>query len=106
MRVYRLEKFIGGWMVGDFEPTIIKTKKFEFSVKKYKKGEIGKAHYHKKTEELTVVIKGRFKMNKKILKESDVVFLKKNEVADFKCLASGYTAVIKIPSIKNDKYII
>ena len=45
-------------------------------------------------------------MNNKIYKKGDVILVKPKEGADFECLETGTTAVIKIPSVKKDKYII
>lgn len=105
MKKFFLNNFVRGWIVGDFEPTVIKTKGFEFGIKKYNQGEIEQRHFHREAEEVTVIISGIFEMNSGIFKEGDIVFLEKNEEVDFKCLKSGYTAVVKIPSVKNDKYL-
>jgi quercetin dioxygenase-like cupin family protein len=106
MKNFKLENFTRGWLIGDFEPNVIKTDQFEFSVKKYEVGDEEAKHYHKITQEISVIVSGKFEMNGKILEEGDITLLEPGEVAKFKCLESGQTAVIKIPSIKNDKFII
>jgi len=106
MKKYRLENFKGGWFIGDFEPTIVKTKRFEVSVKHYKKGDTEKKHVHKLAEEFTVVISGKCQLNGQILESGDIAVLKKGEkmTEDFKALEDTVTTVVKIPSVIGDKY--
>jgi len=105
MKFYKLENFIGGWLIGDFEPNIIKTEQLEFAVKKYTAGFRDKKHIHKIAKELTAIISGKFELNDKIINPGEVILLEPGETADFKCLEDGYNAVIKMPSVKNDKYL-
>ena len=105
MKFFCLDRFIRGWIIGDFQPNIVQTKDFEFGLKKYKKGDTEDKHFHKKAEEITIIINGIFRMNDNTLKEGDIVLVEKNEVVSFECLKNGYTAVLKIPSVKNDKYL-
>ena len=106
MEVKKLENFTKGWIVGDFEPSIIRTKDFEVAVKRYKKGDREETHFHKIARDITVVINGIFRMNELILKADDIVKLKREENANFECIEDGVTVVIKMPSIIGDKYII
>lgn len=107
MKTYKLKNFLRGWLVGDFEPNIIRTKNFEFCVKNYKKGEFDEPHIHKKAVEITAVVSGTFRMNGKTLKAGDITYLEKSEVnREFVCLKNGSIAVVKSPSVKNDKYLI
>jgi len=106
MKIYRLKDFIRGWVVGDFKESIIRTKAFEFAVKNYRKGDKEKKHVHKKADEVSVVISGKFRMNGKILNSGSVIWLKPGQPANFSCLKSGSTAVIKTPSVIGDKYLI
>jgi mannose-6-phosphate isomerase-like protein (cupin superfamily) len=107
MRTYKLKNFIKGWIVGNFEPNIVRTKKFEFCVKNYKKGESDTPHIHKKAIEISAVVDGTFRMNGKVLRGGDITYLKKGEKnREFVCLKKGSIAVIKLPSVKNDKYLI
>jgi quercetin dioxygenase-like cupin family protein len=104
MQITRLENYTKGWVVGDFEPNVIKTKDFEFAVKFYEQGDKEQNHIHKVAKEITVIVNGEFKMNQQNLKAGDVVYLAPGEAADFECLSKGSTAVIKTPSVQGDKY--
>lgn len=106
MKKFNLSNFKKGWVVGDFEPTIIRTKDFEFGVKFYNKGEVDKTHLHKVSEEITVVASGIFMMNEEKLYTGDIVLVEKNEIITFSCIEDGVIAVVKTPSIIGDKFII
>jgi len=104
MKRFRLDDFTGGWFIGEFEPTLLKTSLFETAIKRYKRGDRENAHYHRVATEYTVVVAGEFKMNDLMIKTGDIIEMKPGEVVNFECLADGSTAVIKIPSVKGDKY--
>ncbi|MFH1427397.1 MAG: hypothetical protein ABIG60_02615 [Patescibacteria group bacterium] len=106
MEIFRLENFTKGWVIGDFEPNIIKTKEFEFAIHPHKNGEKGEVHVHRIAEEVTVIISGSFEMNNKIVNPGDIIQLKPGEAMGFHCLADAVIAVIKIPSVIGDKYAV
>lgn len=105
LQKFRLESFTKGWFLGDFEPTLLKTGNFEVAVKRYEKGDLDPKHFHKKAAEYTVIVKGLFKMNSEMVKEGDIIFIEQNKKTDFECLEEGITVVIKVPSVKDDKYL-
>jgi quercetin dioxygenase-like cupin family protein len=105
MKLHKLEDYHGGWICGDFLPTIIGTDKFEVGFKEYKKGARENAHTHLKAIEISVFLSGKCRMNELIVGKGDIVVLEKGEVmTGFECLEDSMTAVIKIPSVKGDKY--
>ena len=106
MKKYNLKQFTRGWLVGDFEPNIIRTKDFEFMVRSYNSGEMEQKHFHKIADEITVIINGKFIMNDEVLTSGDIIHLSPGDPTDFKCLESGSTAVIKTPSVTGDKFVI
>lgn len=95
-----------GWFVGDFEPSIIRTKDCEVGVKSYKKGSIEEAHFHKQTHEVTLIIKGKAKINNLVLHEGDIILINPNEVAQFEALEDVITVVYKSSSVTGDKFLI
>ncbi len=106
MNIHRLEDFNRGWLVGDFEKNILRSKDFEFMVRYYKAGDTEPKHVHKQIDEITVIISGRFKMNDTELQPGDIVHLVPGEPADFLCLEDGANAVVKTPSIPTDKFLV
>lgn len=106
MKTYRLENFTRGWLIGDFEPSIIRNKEFEFMVRHYTNGNKEDKHVHTQVTEITVIISGVYQMNGKRYYKGDIIHLEPGEETDFLCVESGCTAVIKTPSIPEDKFII
>ena len=95
-----------GWFVGDFKPTVIKTKDCEVGIKFYIAGTKEGAHYHSKAEELTVVVSGKVKMNDRVFEAGDIVKVSKDEVVEFEALEDSTTVVYKSASVSGDKYLI
>lgn len=106
MNKFALSTFAKGWFVGNFDPSIINTEAFECAVKYYKKGDVEKRHLHKLATEITVIVRGKFKMNESLFIEGDIVKVEKNEAVDFECLEDGITVVIKTPSVMDDKFFV
>jgi quercetin dioxygenase-like cupin family protein len=106
MKRFALQNFTKGWLVGDFEPSIVKTKEYEFLVRSYKKGEKEPTHVHKVAYEITVIVSGKARMNNEILSAGDVIYLTPGDASDFECLEDCSTAVIKSPSAIGDKYLV
>lgn len=105
MEKYKLQDFTRGWFVGDFSPALKETKDCEVAVKLYKKGDCERAHYHKVAEEITVIIEGRCRFNERVFEKGDIVLLSPGEVVEFEALENSTTVVVKIPSVKGDKYL-
>ena len=106
MKLGNLSEMIGGWFIGDFEPSLIKNKDFEASVKYYKKGDEESKHMHKVPTEITVIQSGKAIMKDKTLIKGDIIVLEPGDSTSFLALEDTTTFVIKFPSVKNDKYII
>ncbi len=101
-----LTNFTKGWFIGNFEPTLFNTDDFEIAVKHYKLGDYEPSHYHKISTEFTVIVEGTVLMNDIEYTKNDIITINPNEVTDFNCLTDVTTVVVKIPSSKDDKYII
>ncbi|HEY9702652.1 MAG TPA: hypothetical protein V6C58_09410 [Allocoleopsis sp.] len=106
MKITKISEMKGGWFAGDFTPTLFSTKEFEAGVKSYKRGEYDKKHYHKIATEITVIISGKAMMMNNLVTAGDVITISPNEVSDFLPLEDTSLAVIKIPSVKGDKYLV
>ena len=107
MKTYNLKDFTGGWVAGDFDPTIIKTPDFEVSVKHYTEGEYQERHVHYLADELSIIVEGSARMNGKVYKKNDIILIEKGEPTDFYPLEDGtITCVIKTPSAKGDKHFV
>jgi len=106
MKTDKLSNMKGGWFIGNFSPSLLKTDDFEVAVKSYKKGDYEEPHYHKIATEYTAIISGRAKMNGVEYSAGDIIVMEPNEATDFECLEDGtINVVVKIPSASSDKYL-
>lgn len=105
MEIHKIKDMIGGWFVGDFEPTAYKTKDFEVSYKLHPKGEEWEVHYHKTADEINFLFKGRMIIQGTEINEGDIFVIRKYEVADPVFLEDCHIVCVKTNSLKGDKYI-
>ena len=94
-----------GWFIGDFEPSLMKTKEFEVAVQHFEAGEYADWHVHKVATEYTVIVSGKAEMNGRLISEGDIIVLEPEEGSDFRALTDVTTAVVKTPCAKGDKYL-
>ena len=106
MKISKMSEMVGGWFVGDFEPSVYKTSDFLVCYKQHYKGEIWDNHYHKVATEVNYLIRGEMKINDVFLQEGDIFLIEPNEVSVPEFLTDCELIVVKTPSIKGDKYII
>ena len=104
MKIFRQQKWVGGWFVGDFEPSAFNTSAFEVCHKQHPKGERWPKHFHKVATEINYVLSGTMTLQGNEFKPGDVFILEPGEVADPEFLTDVELIVIKSPSVKNDKY--
>jgi quercetin dioxygenase-like cupin family protein len=104
MKKKELDNFIGGWFIGNFEPSLFQTNNMEVSVKNYKPGDYDEEHYHKIATEYTVITKGRVRMSGVEYSEGAILIIPPMESTDFLALTDVTTVVVKIPGASNDKY--
>ena len=98
MKKHNLDDMVGGWFIGHFEPTLLKTDDFEVAVKIYKKGDYEENHYHKIATEYTFIMDGEVIMSGENYSSGDIVVIKPNESTDFRALTDVKTVVVKTPS--------
>lgn len=106
MKIFDSKQYMekGGWFIGDFEPTVFKTKEFEVSYKLHYKGEEWPKHHHKVSEEINFLIRGKMKINEVLIESGKIFIIEKNESIKPIFLEDCELIVVKIPSCKNDKY--
>ena len=106
MKKFNIDDFIGGWFVGNFSPSIIRTKSFEAGVKKYSAGDVDAKHVHKIATEITYIAKGSVKFNDVVYSEGDIIILYPNDVNEFRSITDSILFVLKAPSVPGDKFVI
>jgi hypothetical protein len=110
----KLSEMKGGWFVGDFEPTVVKTEHVEVAIKRYKLGDKEAAHVHRVATELTLCVSGQFQMttvyenglrgSALVAQEGDIIGLNPGDAVEFLALTDCVCCVVKMPSVKGDKY--
>tara|TARA_Y100001963_G_C6401981_1_gene274479 strand:+ start:146 stop:469 length:324 start_codon:yes stop_codon:yes gene_type:complete len=106
MKILKMDKMIGGWFVGDFEPTAYRTKDFEVCYKFHPKGEVWPKHYHEKSVEINYLIRGTMTIQNTNLAPGDIFVLDRGEIADPIFLEDCEIIVVKTPSAPDDKVVI
>lgn len=104
MKIEKISDMKGGWFIGNFEPSLLKTNDCEIAVKSYKKGDKEGKHYHKIATEYTVVVKGKVEMFGNVYGVGDIIVVEPGEATTFEALEDAMNVVVKIPGASNDKY--
>jgi hypothetical protein len=99
-----LSEMVGGWIVGDFEPTCLRTAACEVACKHYDAGAHEAAHVHRVATEITLIAAGRVVMNGQTYGTGDILVLDPGDATDFTAVEPTITVVVKMPSVKGDKY--
>ena len=106
MEIFKFEDMIGGWFVGNFEPTAYKTEDYEVCYKLHKKGESWDTHYHKKATEINLLLSGKMSINDTIIESGDIFVIKPFYVSEPEFLEDCALVIVKSVSDTNDKYIV
>ena len=104
MKVGNIKDMKGGWFVGNFEPSILKTENFEVGYHKHKKKDKTHNHYHKKSKEINVIINGRMIVNGEELSSGDIFVFEPYVVSEAEFLEDTQLIVVRDSSNLNDKY--
>ena len=103
---YKLSDMKRGWFIGDFNPSILKTKEFEVGYLFHKKNEKWPVHLHEKSIEYNVLIKGKMRVNGETINEKEIFIFEKNEIVRPEFLEDCELIVVKVPSLRSDKVIV
>lgn len=99
-----LDEFKGGWFIGNFEPSLLKTNDFEVSVKVHPKGEIWPKHYHKIATEYNCVIEGKVEIDNVIYEKNDIFIIPPGYIVDPTFHEDCTIVCVKSPCVIDDKY--
>ncbi|MDD4981570.1 MAG: hypothetical protein WC329_03215 [Candidatus Omnitrophota bacterium] len=104
MRKSNLDKMIRGWFIGDFPRAVYRTTEFEVAVKSEKAGARVNKHFHKVASEITLVVRGIIRLNKKNFAKGDIIVIGPGEAVDYRVVKDAVTVIVKVPSVQKDKY--
>lgn len=105
MQINRIEEFVKGWFVGDFNPVIMHSTEFEVAVKWFKAGETEPLHKQLVATEITVVIEGEIILGGEKFTKGDVITIPPGELASFESITDSALVCVKNPSLPNDKVL-
>jgi hypothetical protein len=105
MKIYNLNDFVNGWVVGNFEPSIFK-ENFEVGIARHCRGDHHQDHFHKKSTEINIVLEGRIKINDQIFAANDIFVLYPYEISQVQYLTDVALVVIRNKSDPNDKFLV
>ncbi|MGE0588246.1 MAG: hypothetical protein AB7O48_06700 [Cyclobacteriaceae bacterium] len=106
MKTGKLSKMKGGWFIGDFEPTLLRTPGLEVAVKRYNAGDQERPHFHKIATEYTLIVEGEVEMFGERYNQDDIIVVEPEDVTGFVAITNATTVVVKIPSVAGDKFIL
>ena len=107
VKIDKLENYNRGWIVGNFEPSLLKNTGVELAVMTGKKGKerVTDYHYHKNCTEINVLIKGKLQINNKIINENEIFIFEPYVPSIYKYLEDSTWVTFKNKESNNDKVI-
>ena len=76
----RLNEYPGGWLVGSFSPTLVKSDEMEIGLKTFKQYAYEGFFYRKRDAEKIVVLDGCLLVNGKEYKKGDIIEIEPQEI--------------------------
>lgn len=104
MKFDKIDKFYNGWIVGDFEPTLIPNCLVTVGILHCKKYHSADGHFHKKHTEYNIVISGKAEIGDVVCEAGDIFIYEPFDRANVVYLEDTTLLVIKYPSTTGDKY--
>lgn len=101
-----LNSYIGGWFLGNFEPSLLRIDSFEVCVVSHRKMEATTPHYHTQSEEINLILDGRLMVSGRVLEKNDIFVYSRFEISDVEFLEDSRLLVVRVPSAPNDKVLI
>lgn len=106
MNLLNLKDFLNGWVVGDFDPSIIRSKDIEIGILHHTENDKCNLHIHKQTTEINIITKGKMRVNGKVLFSGDIFIIYPMQLAEVEFLEDVTIVVLRTPSIPTDKFCI
>lgn len=106
MKVIDTENLVGGWFVGNFEPTTYKTEFCEVSYRCHRAEETPSAHYHRYCDEINYLVSGKMEINGQLVESPCVFIIDANEIIHPIFLTDAVIIVVKISTRPDNKMIV
>ena len=105
MKVGKISDTTRGWLIGNFEPSMLKTDLFEVGILLHPKGQVWPAHYHAIATEYNLLISGSMSICGNELQTGDTFIIEPGEVAEPAFHEDCTILCVKVPGAANDKYL-
>jgi hypothetical protein len=107
MKTHKLDDFYKGWIIGNFDPALLKTTEFEVGIHTHKKGEPPEPHYQLTSCEYNVIIKGKLIANEETLSDGDIFIYEPLVPCYVEFLEDTIIVCVKTPSVgPEDKILV
>ena len=103
---YNASNFLNGWLVGDFQPALLRTAEIEVAIKTFAAGEQEPRHLQLKAHEATLVISGECMLAGHHLVAGDILVIPPLFAGEFQALEDCTLLAIKWPSLPEDKVLV
>ena len=105
-KIANISETFRGWSIGDFEPSIYKTKMFEVGVLLHKQGEQWPYHIHDTITECNYLVYGEMRLSGRLFSSGDCFNFYPGHPAIPEFLSDCLIICVKYPSIPKDKRVI
>ena len=106
MRRAKLSEMKGGWWIGEFEPSILKTGIFEVAVKEHKQYELWPPHIQKEATEYNLLISGHLQDRGQHFTSGDIWVIEPGETSMPAFFEDCVVVCVKVPSLPEDKVLV
>jgi quercetin dioxygenase-like cupin family protein len=104
MQISKISDYHRGWIIGDFAPSLVRSKEFEVGLLTHLKGEHWPSHFHAIATEYNVLISGKMTVNERKIERGDVFIIEPGEIVTPIFHEDCEVLCVKIPSMPKDKY--
>lgn len=106
MKVENIDNFKAGWLVGNFEPALIKSTDFEMAIQTTPAGTYIERHYQKVSTEYNCIVSGKVIANGETLSTGDIFIYAPGEITELEIIEDVTIVVFKTPSAGIDDKVI
>jgi len=104
MKIDHIDCFKGGWFLGSFDPSLLKTEDFEVGYKKHTKEEGVESHVHYQVTEYNLMISGEMVVNGVTVTKGLIFIIPPGEAVKVDVVSDVVEVIcVKTPSIPEDK---
>ena len=106
MQIDKISKYKGGWLVGNFKPSLFIRNDIEVGVHHIKKGYLSDGHFHINSNEYNLLIKGSVlnTITKVIYNEGEIIIFEPKDRSNLEFLEDTIILVIRDASDPKDKF--